>query len=252
MLTIRKSQMEAFDRSSRARLEDDMVSHLGSFAPRHSQALGEAGVRRVIRSGMERSAAHGLTLRGPVRFYIELMFMLGSRFDTDPQLPWAAEALGEPGVLPEMERADLLHSHTLRYARAVAGPGSAHAREALVRLAQEKLEDLPPDDRMFEEYSLSRMREIYPQKWEYVGEATLRRLARSARDLAGRHGVTDGLGIATFVGLMFALGHGFADDPQFPWIESTLKNPTISDPRIRAERLLARAQTYVKQVLAKN
>jgi len=56
--------------------------------------------------------------------------------------------------------------------------------------------------------------------------------------------------VATLAGLRFALGHDIADDPQFPWIESTLKNPAIGDPNLRAQRLFAKAQTYLKHAIA--
>jgi len=165
MLMIRKAQLDVFEHAARQRFEDDVVAHLRDFAPTHTKALGEEGVRQVIRLGMGRSANYGFTLRGPVQFYIELMFMLGSAFDSDPQLPWAAEALGDPEVLDEMDRADLLHAHALKYTEAVGGPNAAYTREALRRLGREEVEHVPHDELKFEQYALSLMQEIYPQKW---------------------------------------------------------------------------------------
>jgi hypothetical protein len=250
MLTIRKDQIDALEQSARRRFEDDMVAHIGAFAPRHSEVLGEEGIRRVIRLGMERSAAHGLTLRGPVRFYIESMFMFGSHFDRDPQLPWASEALADGAMSDEIARADLLYARAMKYAEAVGGPGACYQVEALRRLAQEDVEHLPDEEAMLDEYALSRMKVVYPQKWEYVGEPTMRLLVRSARELAGRLGLTSTLGKATLIGLMFALGHGSAEDPLYPWIGSTLAKSAVEDPDIRAERLFSKSQTYLKHVLS--
>jgi hypothetical protein len=53
-----------------------------------------------------------------------------------------------------------------------------------------------------------------------------------------------------FINLMFALGHGFATDPQYPWISNTLYNSAVSDPDKRAERLYAKTMVYLDHVLA--
>ena len=88
-MKIRKEQMAALDRAALKAFEDELVRHLQDFDPKHTTVLDEDGVRQVIRLGMERAAKYGLTNRGPIRFYIELMFLFGSDFDTDPWLPWA-------------------------------------------------------------------------------------------------------------------------------------------------------------------
>lgn len=96
MLIIRKETMEVFEEALLRNFEDEMVQHIKQFTPRHSEIIGEQCVRQVAKMGIERARQYGLTNRGPVRFYIELMFMLGSNFDTDPQYPWAGEILNDP------------------------------------------------------------------------------------------------------------------------------------------------------------
>ena len=73
MLQMRDEQMAAFERAARETFQNKMVEHLKVFTPQHFQVIGEAGVRHVIRIGMARAKAYGLTNQGPVRFYIELM-----------------------------------------------------------------------------------------------------------------------------------------------------------------------------------
>src|SRR3954454_24480566 len=93
MWTIRSEQFDVFEQAALSHFEDDMVRHLREFAPAHAKGVGDAGLRRVIRVGIERAKSYGYSLRGPVRFYIELMIQFGSDFDTDPLLPWAGEHL---------------------------------------------------------------------------------------------------------------------------------------------------------------
>lgn len=250
MLKISKEQMEAFQQAALKDYEDQMVEHLKKFTPKHSEVIGEPGLRRVIQLGMDRAKNYGLTNRGPVRFYIEMMFMLGSDFDTDPQLPWAGEILDDTTISDQTVRADLLYDKAMDYIDTVAGPDYGYAREALRRASQERLEGFSMSDGNFENRMIMRMNMIYPQKCEYLGESTLQALISRGIELARKHPVSTDAGVILFIGLMFALGHGFATDPQFPWIEGTLNNTAISDPNKRVERLYSKMMTYLNRALA--
>jgi hypothetical protein len=100
--------MLAFEEDQNRRFEDEMVRHIGSFSPKTWEQLGEQGVRGTIAKGIERARDYGFTKRGPMRFYLEMMFMFGPDFDTDPEHPWAREILVEKGW-DQMRRADRLH-----------------------------------------------------------------------------------------------------------------------------------------------
>jgi hypothetical protein len=226
-----------------------MVRHLNEFSPRHCKVIGEPAVREVIRRGIENAGKYGFTNRGPVRLYIELMFMFGSGFDTDPLLGWGAEILkSEAGT--QMERAERLHTKTLEFADTTAGPGFEYAKEAFRRARQVRYEDLkvPPGD--FESGCAARLRTGYPQKFDYAGEAAVRAAIREAVGKAREHSITSGQGVVLFVTLGFAIGHAFAEDPLYPWVSGTLKNEAIGDPNKRAERLYSKTMTYLDQVIA--
>ena len=132
-MKIRKEQMAALDRATLKAFQDELVRHLRDFDPKHTKVLGEDGVRQVIRLGMERAAKYGLTNRGPIRLYIELMFLFGSDFDTDPWLPWAGACLSDPTIIDQMDRAEVLYEEMTTYLDAVAGPDNAYLIEALRR-----------------------------------------------------------------------------------------------------------------------
>ncbi len=250
MLTIRPEQMEVFRKAALQKFEDELVGHLQGFAAKHSELLGDADLRRVIRLGMDRAARYGFTNRGPVRFYVELIFLLGSDFDTDPQLPWAGEVLNDPAITDQMARADQLHGRLTDYRAHVAGPDSAYARAALRRARLEPFEIAPAAGGSFADEVVRRMTRTHPEKCAYMGEVVLRGLVPHGRALARKYAVSTDAGAALFVGLMFALGHGFATDPQHPWIEGTLTNAAVGDPNRRAERLHAKAMTYLDRVLS--
>ena len=90
MLIIRKSQMAAFEKIAVRRFEDGLLDHLRTFFPEHAATLGEKQLGRVMRYGLQRAESRNLQTERGVYLYLALMFMLGSLFDEDPQLPWAA------------------------------------------------------------------------------------------------------------------------------------------------------------------
>ncbi len=95
MLVIRKSQMEVFETIAARRFEEGLLDHFRAFFPQHAAVLGEAQLQRVLRYGLQRAESRGLGTERGIYLYIALMFMLGSRFDEDPQLPWAAREVKE-------------------------------------------------------------------------------------------------------------------------------------------------------------
>jgi hypothetical protein len=135
MLVIRDEQMQAFAQNAKRQFESEMVRHISGFAPGRFEALGEKAVREMVSLGIERAEKYGFSNRGPARFYIELMFLLGSDFDTDPQYAWAAEVLGGPDPADQMTRADQLHQKTLSYIETAAGQYTEYERQAFDKIA---------------------------------------------------------------------------------------------------------------------
>jgi hypothetical protein len=93
MLTIRAAQMAVLADDVSARFDELLAEHLQHLAPREAQELGREGLRGVVRLGRQRAAQIEFTDRESIRLYVELMFLLGSGFATDPQYPCAAAVL---------------------------------------------------------------------------------------------------------------------------------------------------------------
>jgi hypothetical protein len=249
-MRIRKEQMDILEQASLRRFEDEMVGHFRGFAPKHAQVIGEDAVRRVVRLGIGRASRYALTNRGPTRFYIEMMFMFGSEFDTDPMSSWAMSCLLDLSASDQMERADRLHAALFEYLDRVAGPKNAYSIEALRRLDRARPEDFSVSASDFDEVALRGLRDVHPQKCEFVGELAVRQVIRSGREQARAQSAEDDLGVALFIALRFTLGHGFDRDPLFPWISQTLNDPLVAEPRRRVERLHFRMKTYLSEALS--
>lgn len=249
MLTIRPDQAEAFRQYHLQKFEDEMVEHLENFAPRHWKVIGEPTGREVIRLGVKQAEKYGFTNRGPVRFYIEMMFFFGSFFDTDPQYPWITEVLNDPESMDQMVRADRLYDKLTTYWDVVAGPNNEYELNALRRLSQARAEDYVTAGASLENCFLAGLNTIYPQKCAYIGEPSLRKLLNKSFLLADKHGFTSDQDIALMAAFAFFLGHECTRDPLHGWIARRLANPRFSDATQRASELRTKAMLYLEYVL---
>ena len=67
--------------------------------------------------------------------------------------------------------------------------------------------------------------------------------------MAAQHNVATDRGIVIATGMMFTMGHGFAEDPLLPWISATLRDPAIKDSERRVARLERRTQIYLDRAV---
>ena len=250
MLILRKDQMEAFQQAAIASFENEMLAHSQAFSPKLSQVIGEQPLRLAVRSGIERAGGYGFTNRGPIRLFIELMFLFGSGFDSDPQYPWAASILHDTS--PQMRRADRLYGKVLDYQEKVSGPNGVNTRTALSNLAFLAKQPLSYSANEFVPAMHRELADIFPQKAAYLGEAALQALIRESCMVAQAAHFPTSRGFTLMLVLMFAFGHGCADDLLYPWIANTLKDERITDSSARATRLEKKALTWLDHVLANN
>lgn len=253
MWTIRQEQVDAFRQAALQQFEDRMVEHLKVFAPKQWEVMGELDGRKLIRMGIEHASGYRFTNQGPVRFYIELMFMFGSYFDTDPQLPWVRPILSSSDLKDQMTRADQLYDAMNEYLIQVSGPDHKYLTAALQRLSHTRIEDLVKvtsgEDLNLEEQCLRQLDRIYPQKYAYLGERVLRALIQHAFDLALRYGMANQKGMILMAVLTFAVGYDFPFDPLCGWITRRLNSERWSEPNERTEELLSKAMIYLKYVV---
>ncbi len=248
-MIVNDAQLAALEEIDPGAFEDYMAVHLVEFSPPHAQALGEPGLRALVREGVAKAARHGWTRRGPVKFHIELMLLLGFEFDADPQYPAVAAILQDPAGGDQVERADRIHAWVTDLIERVAGPDGSLTTRSLRRAVAMPFEPVAADSDGFEATMIERMRAIHPEKVAFVGEPALRALIARAGEEAARYDVATDAGVCLFVGLTFAMGRGVARDPKYPWVAGTLTNPAIVDRDRRVERLHSKAMTYLVHVL---
>ncbi len=239
MLVIREEQMEVFRKIALENFESEMVAHSQEVRPRLYKVLGEEQLRVALRQAMQRAEGYGFTNKGPVRFYIDLMFLYGSGFDTDPQYPALNKVLNASG--DQMTRAEQIYEGVIEYQSKVSGPDNINVTNAFEALSVFAKKQITFSMSNFETTVLEEMNNAFPQKVSYVGEEALTKLIVKGRAEAQKHNLPTLRGEALIVVLMFAFGHGCTNDLLYPWISRTL-----TDPRIRS---LARAKQLGRKAL---
>jgi hypothetical protein len=246
MLVIRAPQFEAFEKAAIGQFERRMLGYLTESFPKQAGLLGPAQMRRVISLGRERAVHYGHQTEREIYFYLTLMLMLGSFFDEDPQLPWAAERLADQSIAHPPARLNRLHSDTMAYLDRVCGENNEHLVKALMRIRDfdpASAGAIPPEQ--FEDEMVRTLSRFFPQKAAYQGESATRAVVRGAAVLARRHAVSDQRHLCLLAGLGFMLGSGFHRDPQFPWAQEALPPGRPANPAA----LLAQAHDYLEQGL---
>ena len=104
MLIIRDQQRLAM---ARVTLPKWIANHLKQFFPRECAALGEAGLRARVREGIARAVAHGFETEVHISQYVDLMFVFGADFDSNPALSWPRPILSDR-TISAAERMDRL------------------------------------------------------------------------------------------------------------------------------------------------
>lgn len=248
-MIIRDAQVKALEAAAVDNFVLEMVEHCRDFSPHLCKTLKEPQLEAAIREGIRRAETHGFTARGPVRFYLDLMIVFGSGFDTDPQYPWTAEILAQTEERSQMQRAEDLHEKTAAYLAEVDGEENAYTREALQELSNRLKAGLKFKREDFDADLLTLMKEIHPRKYKETGEEALRELIKHNRHKAIKEfEFKEPRAVALVIVLGFAFGHQFDDDPFLPWISRTL-NKEKEAPEAKAEELERRAVIWLEAVL---
>ncbi len=256
MLIVRTTQMRAIEASLVRSFEDRTYAHLQKYFPQHCLLLGEKQMRKLIHQGWQKAKGYDLTAESCVCSYIEFMCRLGSGFDKDPLLPWAAAILNERSTMDQIARGDQLYQQAWEYIEHISKdyrddvgqPTTARFVDEIRSLRQSK-DEVPsqsahPD---FAKRMVLRLESNFPAKCQYVGEERLQTFILGAIESARAFGITSERGITIYAVLMFVLGNGFANDLLLPWVSKVLNDKEIANEIDRVDRLYAEGVGFLKR-----
>lgn len=239
--------MRAMERAVAAEFAEQIATHLFEFAPQHCRALGRARVVSIARDGIARARACGFERRGEVQLFVDLVFLFGSAFDSDPQYHWLHRFLDD-SQSDAAARADALHAAAMDYIEKVAGLDRAAYREAMARAQQLDFDRLAPDMDA-QAMGMRYFRHVSPAKLGYVGEPALSALIAHAAASAQKLGATSGASTFRLAALMFVLGHGVLEDAQYPWVADLLADGEGMSADERIARIPSRAFAYLRAAM---
>ena len=240
-MIIRDQQLDALKRVTSSRFEDRTFAHVATYFPDFLTLCDEPGIRSAIRLAWQRAAGHDVMTERGVWQYVDVAFMLGSGFDTDPRVPWAAPALDSRRH--EQVRMQEVFAGALAFIEATKKDFPAWGgdqKRLLVSLRQIETEtgdDLTDDDLSAFTTQLGALFEAgLPARYAYLGPETMgAAVDRGVRD-ARNHGLTTRRGAAVYTVLTLLLGSDVATDPLYPWVRDALTPPVTASER--ADRLL--------------
>jgi hypothetical protein len=138
----------------------------------------------------------------------------------------------------------------MSYLDRVMGARNEHIQPVLAKIKGSSLEDLLGQAGTdFDGHIGGRLQQIYPQKYETVGEDSIRKLTEHATVIAKSRGMTSGRGRGALVLMMFILGSGFYHDPLYPWAPPILGDMQIPDEGEKTDLLVGTAKKHLDKWL---
>jgi len=245
---ISEEQRVVFRSVARERFAVDMAAHAREYQPLLCESFSDTELRAATDPLIAQAASHGFTKRGQAKLFVELGLLYGSSFVDDPQVPWIAEVLADPAIPFPEGKARALHRQANEHLDKVFGQNGEYAHAARKRIGDNTEWPTPTSDQL-EDYLLTKLEQIHPEKVAYTGKEPLRALIVEARSLAKKWEMNSPRAAGVMAVLMNQFGHGCDVDPFYPWINRTLTSERIKDGETRAEKLEERARTWMRIVL---
>ncbi len=253
MLVIRNPQIKALQKVPLEIFKEHAMGYLKETFPTDCRILGTENVKKVIELGVERSANHDFYLKGTVCRYLVLMFMLGSYFDDDPQLPWIAEILDRDDFIYENSKIDLLYDSSVAYLEKASGENGEHYRNMMLKAYRATYRQFIKlcTGNLLEDVTLT-IKRLYPEKRHLLNEVAIDYLLDSGRKSATEYGLGTHQGILLYILLMLTLGSHFDRDPLYPWIQEALTNNRNTGGEQRVNHVFKIIKGQLRRYLAAN
>lgn len=223
MIIFRKDQLDAFNSVADTDFERILAGKLMELFPRSKRAYGEPALGLMVRGGLANARKLGLEREEDMLRYLGAVLLLGSGFDTDPQLRWAAAALLTPPGVPAPQRVAALWEQTRPYANRVNGADNRFYATALRSLEGKTVETLLSGASRSSRDLFMLLSTIHPQKVQEAGESAIHDLTRFAVESCRTWEILDRECVALMTVLMFLFGAGMMSDPLTAWAPETLK-----------------------------
>ncbi|VAW73628.1 hypothetical protein MNBD_GAMMA10-1203 [hydrothermal vent metagenome] len=249
MLIIRNDQLKAFSRIKLNKFEEKMYVHAKKHFSDEFYGLESKNLIEVSSKAIEKGKLYGFHTQKHVFYFLSLMFLLGSDFDSDVQLPWVYNYLTDQSVSSVDQRMENTWRAAIVFISRIAGDQLEFIRPVFYKLYKfntQNLLHLTEDN--FEKEINCFLLELYPEKYNYQMGGGNSALIKYGLNISEKYNVESSHGKAVIIVLMFVFGSGFYSDPLFYKISNVLNSGTL-DENNRINKLLKQIRKYLEAVL---
>jgi hypothetical protein len=193
---------------------EELLAYCEERAPGFTGQVGEERLKNIIRAIAAQAKVFGFDQRGPVRFYMDMVWAFGWECEHDPQYPWIMETRKRLDNAPQLTQAEELYKQLTAWHEASWGPNWQDYKDALGKIARANLVDLPVRAHAFERDMTACLKNLYLIRYDQNGEqamqAAIQRGRQNARDLFHFEMATNQ---ALVVLVAFMRGHAFMHHP---------------------------------------
>ncbi|PHM39618.1 hypothetical protein Xmau_02624 [Xenorhabdus mauleonii] len=231
---------------------DELVVHCNEYFPYLEIKLGKEGLKAALTDAVEKAKNDGFDQRGAVQFYIDMLILFGSEFQTDPQYFWIRKILDNHPHLGQLEKTTLLYHEVTRYLNEVHGEQDEHLKTSIFKFQNINIEDLNTQWHTYESNVGTLLNSIYPQKYRYIKQENIRKLIQLGIEKSNQHGIENAVHSALLTLIMFLLGHEFDQDIFLPHLNKRIFKQYYSDIESPIIKIEKQTKDYFEILLQSN
>jgi hypothetical protein len=141
-MIVRKQQLRILEQAARESFCRKVTEDLAVTFPQECALMSKADLDAKVTAAFQTAGVHGFESQNGLRLFAELSFLLGAGFDADPLYPWVGQFLGS-AFSDEIARVEGFHAQATDYLDAVHGPDDQYREDAIARLWNISLKELP-------------------------------------------------------------------------------------------------------------
>ena len=225
-IKIKNEQMLTMSNLIFDRFIDEVASYCDIEYPNLSKQHGEEQLKKNLKTLIEQGIDYGFTIRGSCRYYIDLSFIFGTGFATDPQYTWILDTYKKDEKIPEIERVDTLWATVNRYLKDITGENGAYDLAAIQAIENLNFDLFHAQTDHFDSLLMDILQRTYQGKAPYMSTQALVAFVQYGLNKSkNEYALEDKLSCSLFVLLMYFYGHEFDRDPLLGF---DLKNASLS------------------------
>ncbi|PHM65034.1 hypothetical protein Xsto_02342 [Xenorhabdus stockiae] len=225
---------------------DELVTNCNESYPYLDLNLSKDGLRSALENAIKKAKNEGFDQRGAVQFYIDMLILFGTEFQTDPQYAWIKTSLDNHAHLGQLEKTSLLYHEVTRYLNEVHGEKDEHLKASIFKFQDINIERLNVQWSTYQINIDDILKYLFPQKYRCIKQDDIKKLIQLGVEKSNQYGIENANQSAFLTLSMFLLGHEFDQDIFLPHLNSKLFKQYYSDADMLIMIMEKQTKEYLK------